>query len=216
MRRFIAVLVPVAVIALVGAIAVMSASERAAPRGTLGEVAGRIALQGVPLPPLPADVQPGFFTDTPLLSPTVTAEDRAGTLVTLGAGSDSTQVLVFLAHWCPACQKELPSLAEVVNRSGVPEGVEVIAVLTGLDPSRPNWPPYEWLDREGFRSGSSGAGSVRVVRDDADGSAMSAFGLSSYPAWAVISPEGAVASRFSGVIDRSGIEALLEGAARLG
>lgn len=215
MRRLVTFLVPFLVVAAVVVVSVMSASELSAPRDTLEEVAGPVTVSGAPLPPLPSETRPGLIIGADLPSPSVTVLDQDGAEVVLGAGAGVTQVLVFLAHWCPACQAELPSLAAVTGGAGVPEGVELVAVLTGFDPSRPNWPPYAWLDREGLRQGASGQGLVRVVRDDTEGSAMSAFGLSSYPGWAVVSRTGEVVSRFSGVVDRDGIVAVLAEAARL-
>jgi cytochrome c biogenesis protein CcmG, thiol:disulfide interchange protein DsbE len=102
--------------------------------------------------------------------------------VTIGAPGQA-QVLVFLAHWCPVCEQELPTLRNVISAGGVPDDVEMVLVTTGLDPGRPNWPPRTWLR-------DAGLGDVLTVRDDVGDPMMRAFGLRAYPAWAVIDAEG--------------------------
>lgn len=215
MRRVLLVLVPLAVVGAVFAVAFMSAGELSAPRDVLETVVGEVVVSGDPLPAAGADAPPGALVGSGVVAPSLVMSDRGGAEFVVGSGSGSAQVILFLAHWCPACQAEVPSLVRVLGDVGVPAGVEVVAVLTGFDASRPNWPPFEWLDREGLTAGTYGSGVVRVVRDDAQGTAMETFGISSYPGWAVVSPSGEVAARFSGVIDREGIVAILSQAAGL-
>lgn len=204
MQRVLKVLVPLVVVAAVAAVAVFSAEESASQM-TLGQVAGPVEVSGAPLPPLV-----GSSSSEPFAAPSLRMRSPDGDLVMVGSGSGAVQVIVFLAHWCPACQAEVPHLVEVLDEDGVPDGVEVVAVLTGLDPSRPNWPPYAWFDREGLQEGPYGAGVVRVVRDDAEGTAQRAFGLSAYPGWALVDVSGQVLSRFSGALDVDGIRSVLE------
>ena len=98
-------------------------------------------------------------------------------------------MLVFLAHWCPHCQVELPLLVSMAE-AGAFDGVRTVAVLTGTNPDAPNFPPVPWLDREGW--------SGEVARDDPQASAANAYGLSSYPFLVMLDADGTVVGRVSG------------------
>ncbi|NCZ56650.1 MAG: hypothetical protein EBY86_08450 [Acidimicrobiia bacterium] len=50
-------------------------------------------------------------------------------------------LLVFLAHWCPHCQAEVPVLVKWNQSMLVPDNLDVIAVATGTDETAPNYPP---------------------------------------------------------------------------
>jgi thiol-disulfide isomerase/thioredoxin len=202
-RTVILAVVGLAVVAAVAAVAVLSVEEQASVK-RLEDIAGPVRLTGDPLPPLGSGDGPDPLDGPGVAAPTATALTMDGTEVTLGAGAGRGQVLVFLAHWCPVCQQEVPTLAEVVRTIGVPDGVELVAVMTGLDPGRPNWPPDAWLEREGL--------AATIVRDDATGTLMRAYGLNSYPAWAVIAPDGTLVGRRSGLLDATGIVTLLAAA----
>lgn len=202
-NRLVLTLVGVAVVAFVGVVAVISAGEGADLPG-LSDVAASVVVDGnaiaVPYPddgPDPAVGQP---------SPVITALDYDDRVVTIGAPG-SAQVIVFLAHWCPVCDQELPTLRDVVEADGIPDGVELVLVTTGLDPGRPNWPPRTWLR-------DAGLGDVLTVRDDVGDPLMGAFGLRAYPAWAVIGSDGTLVARRQGLLPAVGVAQLLDLASR--
>lgn len=201
--RLIAALVGVAVLGFVVVVAVTSSNEQlGVPE--LGDIAGPVSVEGADLPPLPQEGSDPL-TGQGVASPVVTALDLDGQEVTIGAPGQA-QVLVFLAHWCPVCQQEVPVLVDLIEAGGVPDDVELIAVLTGLDPSRPNWPPDEWLEQEGY--------SGLIVRDEQGDRMMRAFGLRAYPAWAVIDADGVVQARRTGLLPLVGIAQLFDEAQR--
>jgi len=201
--RLIALLVGVAVLGFVVVVAVTSANEQLGVP-SLDDIAGPVTVAGEDLIPLPQEgADP--LTGQGVVSPIATALDLDGNEVVIGAPGQA-QVLVFLAHWCPVCQQEVPVLVELIRAGGVPDDVELVAVLTGLDPSRPNWPPDVWLDREGF---------VGTIARDAQGDRlMRAFGLRAYPAWAVIDSEGRIVTRRTGLLPLVGIAQLFDEASR--
>jgi thiol-disulfide isomerase/thioredoxin len=201
--RLIAVLVGLAVVGFVVVVAVTSANEQLGVP-SLADIAGPVTVAGDDLIPLPQEgADP--LTGRGVASPIATALDLDGGEVVIGAPGQA-QVLVFLAHWCPVCQQEVPVLVELIRAGGVPDDVELVAVLTGLDPSRPNWPPDAWLAREGF---------VGTIARDAQGDRlMRAFGLRAYPAWAVIDSEGRIVSRRTGLLPLVGIAQLFDEASR--
>lgn len=204
-NRLVLVLVGVAVLAFVGVVAFLSAGETS-DLPSLEDVAAPVTVEGTPISvPYPEDAGVGDPA-VGLPSPVIGALDYDDAPVTIGAPGQA-QVLVFLAHWCPVCDQELPTLRDVVGADGVPDGVELVLVTTGLDPGRPNWPPARWLD-------DAGLGDVTTVRDDVGDPLMRAFGLRAYPAWAVIDAEGTVVARRQGLLSAVSVAQLFDTAAR--
>jgi len=134
-------------------------------------------------------------------APVVTGTSFDGSEVTVGEGP---AVVVFVAHWCPHCQAEVPVIAEWLASGDAPDDVALHAVSTSVDESAPNFPPSSWLADEGF--------DVPVLRDDADSTAASAFGLTSFPYFVAIGADGTVVERASGEIGIERLEALLDAA----
>ena len=110
-------------------------------------------------------------------------------------------LLVFLAHWCPFCQKEVPVLVNWNNSGLVPDNLDVIAVTTGTDEAQPNFPPSVWLANEKWPE------LWPVLDDNKDQTAGNAFGLAGYPFMTLIGSDGKVLWRNSGEISA---EALTE------
>jgi cytochrome c biogenesis protein CcmG/thiol:disulfide interchange protein DsbE len=100
------------------------------------------------------------------------------------------KVLVFLAHWCPHCQAEVPRIVDHLATTELPDGVDLVAVSTGVDENRPNYPASAWLERERWR--------WPVLVDDAEGSAAQGFGLTGFPYLVALDAEGRVVARASG------------------
>ena len=137
-----------------------------------------------------------------LPAPVVSGKGFTGTEITTdGAGTPT--LLVFLAHWCPHCQREVPLLVEWEKNGKTPTGVDVIAVATGTDPANPNFPPSEWLAREEFPA------LWPVIADSADKKAANAFGLSGYPFFVLVDAQGKVFTRLSGEIPMDELTAII-------
>jgi thiol-disulfide isomerase/thioredoxin len=201
--RLIAAAVGLAVVGFVVVVAVTSANEQLGV-ASIDDIAGPVSVTGADLPQLPQEGSDPL-NGQGVASPVATALDLDGAEVTIGAPGQA-QVLVFLAHWCPVCQQEVPVLVDLIDAGGVPADVELVAVLTGLDPSRPNWPPDVWLEREGFRG--------TIARDAQGDRLMRAFGLRAYPAWVVIDAEGRIVTRRTGLLPLVGIAQLFDEASR--
>jgi cytochrome c biogenesis protein CcmG/thiol:disulfide interchange protein DsbE len=146
---------------------------------------GTVAVSGNPLPQ---------FTDTSddpavgMTLPTLEGNDQSGAPMTIAADGRPTMIM-FVAHWCPHCQREVPVVQQWVDDSRLPEGVDLVSVSTAIDPSRPNYPPDEWLADEGWTA---------PVLVDADNSAAAAVGLSAYPFFVAIDGDGNVVLRATG------------------
>ena len=153
------------------------------------------------------DALPGFdsaSTDASIgmTAPIVSGKGFTGTEITTdGAGTPT--LLVFLAHWCQFCQREVPLLVQWEKDGLTPTGVDVIAVATGTDPANPNFPPSEWLAREEFPA------LWPVIADSADKKASNAFGLSGYPFFVLVDAQGKVFTRLSGEIPMDELTAII-------
>jgi len=127
-----------------------------------------------------------------------------------GASFDSTpltikadgkpKLIVFLAHWCPHCQREVPVVRAWIDMNGVPAGVELISVVTAIDPNRPNYPPDVWLARERWQ--------VPVIVD-ADNQIATVYGLTAFPYWVAVGVDGTVAQRLTGELTPEQLDALV-------
>lgn len=134
-----------------------------------------------------------------MAAPTIASVGFDGKNVETGGATGSPYALVFLAHWCPHCQAEVPRLV-AVSENGEIEGVPVTGVATGTTDTQPNYPPSEWLAREDWP--------FPVLVDDARGSAANAYGLSSYPFMVFVDAEGNVAGRTSGEVSEEDLQTI--------
>ncbi len=144
-------------------------------------------------------------TDDPAVgqpAPVLRGETIDGEAITIPG--DGPAVLVFLAHWCPHCQREVPVLVDHFAQNGLPEDVDVFGVATSIDPASPNYPPSEWFERESWE--------LPTLYDSGDDTAGKAFGLSGYPYFVAIDGDGNVVARTSGELDPAQLDALLEAA----
>jgi thiol-disulfide isomerase/thioredoxin len=151
---------------------------------SLEEVAGSPEVEGDALPAV-AEGDEDIAVGT--TSPVVTGADFDGNATSIGDAE--AELVVFMASWCPACQAELPELVEYLDGPGLPDGVELTVVSTGLDPNRPPWPPQGWLERGGYTG--------PVLVDDADGSVAQAFGMTGTPYFVALR-DGQVVFRSAG------------------
>ena len=102
----------------------------------------------------------------------------------------SPVLLVYLAHWCPHCNAEIPRLIEWKESGQMPESLEVVGVATGSRDDQPNWPPSQWLvDMEWPWT---------VMADSEDQRAAFAMGVGGYPGLVLLDGDGTVLARRSG------------------
>lgn len=151
---------------------------------------------GTPLPPL-SSPDAALGTTAPIIS----AETLAGSRVQVG--DDGTARLYgFFAHWCPHCQDELPTTVSWLESNPLPEGVEIVAVSTGVDPAAPNYPPSEWFEDENWPA--------TVLLDSEEQALATAFGLTAYPFWVAVDADGVVVARVEGSIPEADLASLVQ------
>jgi thiol-disulfide isomerase/thioredoxin len=188
----------VAVLVVAVLIGVLSASGRE-EAVSVEDIAGAPVVVGDDLPQHTGD--PAADPQLGARTPVATGADFDGNEVTIGE-TGTPQLVMFLTAWCPACQAELPEVVEWLDEGNLPEGVELTAVATLLDSTRPNWPPDAWFEREGYDG--------PLLVDDADGTVAQAYGLNATPYWVAIDADGQVAARLSGMVGMDQLTSLAE------
>ena len=155
-----------------------------------------VTLTGASLVPLP---ESGADPAVGLEAPGLSGYDFDGNPVVVDP-SKGPVMLVFLAHWCPHCNREAPQLMEWKASGDVPDGLQVIGVTTAVAPDRDHYPPSNWIRDEMKWDWP-------VLADSADNEALMAFGASGFPFVVILDTDGTVLSRWSG---ERGLEGLQE------
>jgi thiol-disulfide isomerase/thioredoxin len=173
-----------------------SASGATTSGASSSAAAGAPTISGDPLPPFQGAVGDAAVG---VAVPTVRGADFSGKAVSIELDG-RPKAIVFLAHWCPHCQAAVPLIQTWVSAGGVPDGVDLISVPTGIDPTRPNYPPDAWLQREGW--------TVPVLVDPSN-TVGQAYGLTAYPFWVFVDADGKVVARAVGEIAIPDLEAII-------
>lgn len=158
---------------------------------------GDVTVEGDSLPRYPGD--PTNDQAVGLTAPVVSGADWEDNPTTIEADGRA-KILIFLAHWCPHCQNEVPLVQDWLEAGNLPDGVDLYSLTVATDRLRPNWPPQDWLVEEGWTS--------PVVMDDEIGSASVAYGMAGTPFYLVLDGENEVLGRISGEIGVGGLDAL--------
>ena len=134
-------------------------------------------------------------------APPVEGHDFSGTGVTIKPGDGKPKVIVFVAHWCPHCQREIPRIVKWIGDGSISKSIEVVVVSTGVKSDAPNFPPSAWLAKENW----PGA----IIADDKKSTAGQAYGLTGFPFFALVDGAGKVVARDSGEKELGQIQALI-------
>jgi thiol-disulfide isomerase/thioredoxin len=151
---------------------------------------GTITVSGTPLPRYTDGIDDPAKGKT---IPAVKGENFAGDPTEISPTTGKAQMIVFLAHWCPHCNREAPRLAAYLKGNGgaPPANVDLTIVPTGSSQQAPNWPPSQWVVQMGLSS-------VNTVVDNQVQAAAAAFGLSAYPFIVMVDSSGKVVERRDG------------------
>ena len=180
-----------AVIAIAAVVAISSSSNKdSVTVGSLQEFS-EVTVTGDVLPAFDETANPDPAVG--MLAPVLSGKGFTGNVVTTESTGTPT-LLVFLAHWCPHCQREVPLLVEWEKSGKMPAGIDIVAVATGTDSANPNFPPSELLTRENFPA------TWPVMADSADKVGGDAFGLTGYPYFVLVGGYGKVLWRTSGEV----------------
>jgi thiol-disulfide isomerase/thioredoxin len=136
--------------------------------------------------------------------PTVTGKDFDGKDLTISGDDGKAKIILFVAHWCPHCQREVPLLAAHLEDEPMPDDVELLTVSTAVHPGASNYPPQEWLEGEGW--------TAPVLADDEDSTVAQTFGLSAFPYFVVVDADGKVVERATGELTTDRFDDLVKAA----
>ncbi len=159
-----------------------------------------VTIGGTPLAPLQTGVDdPAVGTP----APTISGYSFDGTPVVVDP-SKGPVMLVFLAHWCPHCNREIPELNAWRDSGEVPADLQVVAVTTAVEPTRDNYPPSAWIEEMDW--------TWPVLADSETFDAAQAFGVSGFPFGVIIGTDGNVLLRWSGEMGQDGIASMVASA----
>lgn len=186
-RRF---LYGVIAFVIVGALVIAVASNRGSTeKADVATQTAAVTITGQPLPTYPGQgsTDPGVGTTIPDLSGTTLAGDAIEI-----TDDGKAKVLLFAAHWCPHCQKEIPLLAPDLRENPLPANVDMYTVSTSVNADAPNYPPSDWFENEQWPT--------PVIADDESNTAAQAYGLDGFPYFVFVNSDNTVAARTSGEI----------------
>ena len=155
----------------------------------------RSAARTFPRCPTPADscLPPGEDEAVGLPAPTLTGQSFDESEVVIDPGDGNAEDGCLPRPLVPS----LPGRGSAASRTGstpghVPEGFEIVSVSTGVDSTRPNYSPSNWLSSEGW--------TPPVLLDDDAQTAAISYGLTGFPYFVMLDAEGNVWQRGSGEI----------------
>ena len=156
---------------------------------------GPITVEGEALDPFDSSIDDLAIGKT---APLVSGESFDGTPISIGApvaegaapASGNPTLVVFLAHWCPHCNDEIPELLELDASGARPDDLDGVGVSTAVDPSGENYPPSEWIVEKGWP--------WPTMADDEELTAIKAYGGTSFPFVVVLDGDGTVLARRAG------------------
>ena len=126
-------------------------------------------------------------------APTLNGYDHYGRPAVIAPGTTGqATMVVFLAHWCPHCNAEVPVLNKWRESGKVPANLRVVGVTTASKNDQAMWPPSQWLVNMKWP--------FDVMADSQDQTAAQAYGVGGYPFLAFIDAKGNVTQRASGEI----------------
>ncbi|MCU1379625.1 MAG: Redoxin [Acidimicrobiales bacterium] len=175
----------VVLVALIAAVVASSGGSTAKAAPGVEETRP-VTVTGNPLPALPDS---GTDPAIGQVAPTLTGATFDGTPLTIG-NDGKAKLVLFVAHWCPHCQREVPLLVTYLKSHTLPAGVELLTVATATNASQPNYPPSTWLQKAGW--------TAPVLADSADGTAAAAYGLPGFPYLVGLDASGKVVGRITG------------------
>lgn len=173
----------------------------------------KVTVTGASLPQMPSQDGSDPFTSASSdpgvgkVAPQLVGESFDGSKVSIVPGDGTPKVIMFVAHWCPHCQREVPLIQKWIADGNLPKGVEIVTVSTSVSPDRPNYPPSKWIAKEGWQP--------KVMADDESMTAAQSYGLPGFPYFVMTNGKGEVVARGSGEIPieqfASAVDALAKG-----
>ena len=204
------------------------AQQRKGARGSSGPrslpmVLGAVVVVGLALaaallggdPPAPQGIDPVVAGEAlaadgagdPAPAPVITATDLTSGGEATAPVEGSPTLVMFAAHWCPACEAEVPVVQQWLDDGRLPDGVELQLVATANDPLRNNYPAQGWLERHGWTSDAL---------QDVDGVLARAYGITGFPTFVAVDADGTAVGHVTGQLTPEQLDALAASVAQAG
>ena len=158
------------------------------------EALGPVDVCGAALPPLTAE-EPSDDEALGMTAPTLVGVDFAGNPVRVDAAQDGATMVVFVAHWCPHCNAEIPVLNELRDAGRFPDDLNIVAVSTAPRADGTHFPPDQWFEDVDWQWPAMADG---VDLSTGSFLAADAYGVNSFPFVTVVDSDGKVAARWAG------------------
>ncbi|MBJ7425981.1 MAG: TlpA family protein disulfide reductase [Ilumatobacteraceae bacterium] len=149
-----------------------------------------VVIEGTALEPLGDE---GIDPMVGQVAPTLNGVTFDGSGVSVTPGDGQAYMVVFLAHWCPHCNREVPRLIEWQASGAVPSELQVVGVSTAVASDRPNYPPSQWAVEKGW--------TWPMMADSSSMEAADAYGVSGFPFFVIVGADGTVKARVSGEVE---------------
>lgn len=163
-----------------------SASESETGPAVL-QVSASLVVDGDPLPPLE---DPNADPAVGLQAPVITGQQFDGADITIGGETEGPTMLVFLAHWCPHCNDEIPEIVKLREQGDLPDNLNIIGISTAVVEDRENYPPSEWMVEKDW--------TWPVLADTIEAEAFQLYGGTGFPFSVMLDSDGSVIARTSG------------------
>ena len=138
-----------------------------------------------------------------LVAPTLEGRTFSGGEIAVRPGSESKPtLLVFLAHWCPHCNREVPRLVEMHEKGLMPDNLRIVGVITASRNDQANWPPSKWIVDMKWP--------WEVMVDSELSEGANAYGVDGFPFMAVVDTDGKVVARHSGEMEIKEVQSWLD------
>jgi thiol-disulfide isomerase/thioredoxin len=150
---------------------------------------------------LPRPPDSGPDTAIGLTAPTLHGFTFDGSPVDVTPDDGRAKMVVFLAHWCPHCNREIPVILRWAQTGGVPPNLDIIGVSTSVSAQRDNYPPSKWIVQKQW--------TWPVMADSSNNDAAAAYGVASFPTFTIVGSDGKVKLRSSGELAETELDGLV-------
>ena len=161
-------------------------------------------VEGTPLPELLNEIDDAAVG---LPAPIVVGTDFDGSEVVIDGATNGPTMVIFVAHWCPHCNAEIPRINELRDEEAFPSDLDIVGVSTAVQLNGEHFPPSEWRTELDWTYPMMGDGVDLVAQTFL---ATSAYGVNSFPFGVIIDADGNVAKRWSGEKTKDELLAIID------
>lgn len=164
-------------------------------------IAADVSVDGEPLPAFEGIEDPSQDPAIGMPAPALEGTGLDGEPLAITPGEGPPTVLLFVSHKCSVCADMMEQIQQAAAEGRLPKEVRLVAVSTGVQQERDNYPPGDWFRDLGW--------TLPTLIDNEKSNAAAVYGLRSYPLWVFIQDDGAVVGRLSGTLAMEDLRTLM-------